>query len=125
MAGRKPIKRDEKMASLIKALTKYGVPERHIPAILTEQGYKIGFDTMIKLYRDELDAGHNYGDAKILETAFKKAMEGNVTMLIFLLKTRLGYRETTSLEMTSPDGSMTPTVINPVSFDQWKKTQGE
>lgn len=106
--GRPRIQRDEKIATLIKALTRYGIPEREIPSILRDQGYRIGFDVMVKLYRDEIDAGHQIGNAKILETAYKQAVGGNTSMLIFLMKTRLGYRETNRVEMTSPDGSMSP-----------------
>lgn len=107
--GRSRKKHDAKAAGTVRALAQYGVPQSHICAVLRENGLAdIGVNTLEREYREELDEGKARGDSKLLETAFKIASEGNVTMLCFLLKTRLGMRETKRLEMTSPDGTMSP-----------------
>lgn len=108
-AGRPRKEKNPKAAALVKALSQYGVPEPKICAVYEESGFgSISVPTLRREYRQELENGRAYGDSKLVETAFKIAADGNVTMLIFLLKTRLGYRETNQVEMTSPDGSMSP-----------------
>lgn len=108
-AGRPRKVKDPRASSIVKALAQYGVPQDRICTVLAESGFeKISYATLEREYADELATGKAMGESKLMETAFKLASDGNVTMLIFLLKTRLGLRETNRVEMTSPDGSMTP-----------------
>lgn len=111
MAGGRPRKRyDPRASAMVQALAQYGVPYDQIRAVLASSGFEpIGETKFAELYREELDKGKALGDSKLMETAFKVAVEGkNVAMLCFLLKTRMGMRETNRLEMTSPDGSLSP-----------------
>jgi hypothetical protein len=98
---------------MVQVMAQYGVPQEQIRAALVTAGFEpMGETKFAELYREELDAGKAIGDSKLLETAFKVAVEGkNVAMLCFLLKTRLGMRETNRVEMTSPDGSMSPNIV--------------
>lgn len=87
--GRPKKQWNEKTAGAIEALAAYGVPidkmAKHV---------HVGENTIPKLYKNEIEAGKAKGDIKILQTAFDLAVNGkNVAMLIFLLKTRLGFRE--------------------------------
>lgn len=90
---------DEKRA-LVRALAKYGVRQHDIAV-------QIGINkiTLAKYYRDELDAGMAEAAEGLAKTAYQMAMDGDVRMMIFLLKTRLGYRETTHIECSGPDGA--------------------
>ena len=53
----------------------------------------------------ELDAaykrGREEGSNRLLNTAYKQAMDGNTAVLIFLLKTRLGMSERPVIDMSS------------------------
>ena len=64
--------------------------------------------TLRKYYRKELD----HATAKVIsQTAsllFDQCKAGNVSAMMFLLKTRGGWRETNQIDHTSSDGSMTP-----------------
>tara|TARA_Y100001972_G_scaffold52879_1_gene64741 strand:+ start:757 stop:1053 length:297 start_codon:yes stop_codon:yes gene_type:complete len=48
----------------------------------------------------------------------QKATEGDTASQIFYLKTQCGWKETQSLEHSSPDGSMTPTKIERIIVDK-------
>lgn len=50
-------------------------------------------DTLKKHYAKELDAMREKG-AALAKTAYQIAMQGNVPMIMFILKTRYGWRET-------------------------------
>jgi hypothetical protein len=70
----------------------------------------LGIDekTLRKHYRDELDLSLAQANATIGGNLFNKAKGGDTACMIFWMKTQAGWRETTHLEHTSPDGSMTP-----------------
>lgn len=89
---------DEKRA-IVRALAKYGVRQHDIAVQI---GVTKG--TLVKYYSEDLDAGMAEAAEGLAKTAYQMAMDGDVRMMIFLLKTRLGYRETTRIECSGPDG---------------------
>ena len=89
---------DEKRA-IVRALAKYGVRQHDIAVQI---GVTTG--TLVKYYRDDLDAGMAEAGEGLSKPACRMAMDGEVRMMIFLMKTRLGYRETTRIECSGPDG---------------------
>lgn len=54
---------------------------------------KIGVDTLTKYYREELDEASSKGVANVASTLYAKAMAGDVTSMIFYLKTRGRWSE--------------------------------
>lgn len=86
--------------TIVRALAKYGVRQREIAVQI---GVSTG--TLIKYYSAELDAGMAEAAEGLAKTAYQMAMDGDVRMMIFLLKTRLGYKETTRVECSGPDGA--------------------
>lgn len=90
---------DEKRA-IVRALAKYGVRQYDIAVQI---GVTKG--TLVKYYSAELDAGMAEAAEGLAKTAYQMAMDGDVRMMIFLLKTRLGYKETTRVECSGPDGA--------------------
>jgi len=54
----------------------------------------------------------------IAGSLIQKARSGELGAQIFYLKTQCGWKETQSLEHSSPDGSMTPTKIERVIIDK-------
>ena len=89
---------DEKRA-IVRALAKYGVRQHDIAVQIG-----VAKGTLIKYYSEDLDAGMAEAAEGLAKTAYQMAMDGDVRMMIFLLKTRLGYRETTRIECSGPDG---------------------
>ena len=66
----------------------------------------ISADTLTKYYNDELAKGRIEANASVAETLFKQAKEGNTTAMIFWLKSRAKWKETSQHEISgNPDGS--------------------
>lgn len=107
--GSKSVKYDEQKANVVRALSQYGVPQEDIAA-------QIGccVETLVKLYAREMAEGRAVANAKIGKRLFEKAMDGDTASLIFWAKTRMGWRETQKIDVTSSDGTMSPA---PVAVD--------
>ena len=66
----------------------------------------ITHDTLVKYYKEELDNGRIEANASVAETLFKQAKEGNTTAMIFWLKSRARWKESTQHEISgNPDGT--------------------
>jgi len=77
-----------------------GIPQDDIAAALG-----IAPDTLRKHYRDELDHGMTNANARVVRTAFEQATSGDSpAMTMFWLKTRMGWKETQTVEHTGEDG---------------------
>ena len=85
--GDGPVSFDPDHAKTVQAWSQYGVPQEDIAA-------NIGccVETMQKLYSDELAKGRALANAKIGKRLFEKAMEGDVSALIFWAKCRMRWR---------------------------------
>lgn len=77
--------------------------------------------TLRKHYRAELDHSTAEANAIIGGELFNKARGGDTAAQIFWLKTRAGFSEKKELDLTSSDGSMTPTLIEIVAPDYQSK----
>jgi len=72
----------------------------------------ISASTLKKYYKAELAIGKAEVVTAVAAALYKKAMSGNVTAQIFMLKTRGGWRETERLEHTGADGkSLIPELV--------------
>lgn len=65
----------------------------------------LNVDTMRKHFADELARGRSLAAMRLKKKAAEMALDGNVTMMIFLLKTQHGYSETVKVENTGKDGA--------------------
>lgn len=104
------------------ALYSYGIPQEEIAKF-------IGVDakTLRKYYRTELDTAHVKAHAAVGRFLYQNATGATlgkgathsdcVRAAMFWAKTRMGWRETNGVEVTNPDGSLTPTVIKLVAPD--------
>ena len=93
-----PLKRDEVIAKDVLKMAQLGIPYEKIC-------HKIGLGsvhTLKKLYSEELEQGRIDAEIALSNTAFRVATDPknpNPTMIMFLLKTRFGYRETEHKEV--------------------------
>jgi hypothetical protein len=61
---------------------------------------------LVKYYKEELDKGRIEANASVAETLFKQAKEGNTTAMIFWLKSRAKWKESTQHEISgNADGT--------------------
>ena len=85
---RKPKKPGDQALREIEVLASIGLTQQQIADIKD-----MCVDTLRKYARLQLIRGKSKGIAKLAETAYKRALDGNTALLIFLLKTQAGWRE--------------------------------
>jgi len=71
---------------------------------------RIDEKTLRKYYRDELDLSKAKANATIGGALFNKAKGGDVSAMIFWMKTQAGFKESTSIEHTGPNGGPIQTI---------------
>jgi hypothetical protein len=64
---------------------------------------KLGSDTLLKYYADELVLGDAKATAKVAQSLFNKAVGGDVASMIFWMKARAKWSERQVL--ANPDGA--------------------
>lgn len=100
MATKPPHQPTDQTRKTVRAMAGYGVPHEGIAAV-------IGIDakTLRKWYRHELDTATVEANAKIAESLFKQAIDGNTSAAIFWLKARAGWREKQEIDVRVDDVS--------------------
>ena len=92
---------DETTRNKVFMLSTVGTRHEDIATVLN-----ISADTLTKYYNDELAKGRIEANASVAETLFKQAKEGNTTAMIFWLKSKAKWKETSQHEISgNPDGS--------------------
>jgi hypothetical protein len=91
-----------------------GVPQESICNLIRgRNGKPIDAKTLRKYFHEELATAAMKANVKVANALFRTATDPKggmkaVTAQIFWLKTRARWRETNQIDLTSPDGSMTP-----------------
>lgn len=100
-AGRPPHLPNADTRNRVYMLSTVGTRHEDIASVLG-----ITHDTLVKYYKEELDKGRIEANASVAETLFKQAKEGNTTAMIFWLKSRARWKESTQHEISgNPDGT--------------------
>ena len=100
-AGRPPHLPNADTRNKVYMLSTVGTRHEDIASVLG-----ITHDTLVKYYKEELDNGRIEANASVAETLFKQAKEGNTTAMIFWLKSRARWKESTQHEISgNPDGT--------------------
>lgn len=90
---------DDKSRRFVEMMTACGIPQKEICSVLS-----ISLDTLQKHYREQLDTGVPKANAQVAQTLYKRALAGDVSCMIFWLKTRAGWRDVSRTEISGPDG---------------------
>jgi hypothetical protein len=99
--GRPPHLPNADTRNRVYMLSTVGTRHEDIASVLS-----ISHDTLVKYYKEELDKGRIEANASVAETLFKQAKEGNTTAMIFWLKSRAKWKETSQHEISgNPDGT--------------------
>ena len=99
--GRPPHLPNADTRNRVYILSTVGTRHEDIASVLS-----ISHDTLVKYYKEELDKGRIEANASVAETLFKQAKEGNTTAMIFWLKSRAKWKESTQHEISgNPDGT--------------------
>lgn len=114
----KPHEPTDELRAKVESLASFGIPQDQIAAHIG-----ISKQTLRLYYREELDGAALRANANVAQFLFHNASgmalsDGSgtkpsdcVRAAMFWCKTRMGWRETTNLDHTSSDGSMSPTHI--------------
>lgn len=97
--------------AMVTKLAGYGLTQEEIcQLIINDQtGEPLHRDTFRKHFLQEFNSGKTVAKMKVAKSAFQQAISGSVpAMTMFWLKTQCRWKETSEVEHTSPDGSMTP-----------------
>lgn len=92
-----------------------GTPQRTIADCLG-----IHVQTLREHYRKELDLSIADANADMVGQLYQQGMAGNTAAILFWLKTRAGFKETSVVDNKSSDGTMTPKGILPANLDMSK-----
>lgn len=85
---------NEKTRGQVQALSGFGIKAEDIASYIG-----IAKQTLYKHYREELMTGVVGANARVAETLYNKAINGDTTACIFWLKTRAKWREVQKMEM--------------------------
>jgi hypothetical protein len=90
-----PFEPTKQQRDLVETLVGYGVPYTEICRLMLNprSGKPIDTKTLMKAFRGELDVGATKANAKVAESLFKQATNGNVTAQIWWTKCRMGWKE--------------------------------
>jgi len=84
----------------VEALSGYGMPRERICDVIG-----VSWPTLLKYYDRELALGDAKALSQIAKAAFERGViDKDTSMLIFLCKTRLGWRDVQRVENTGPNG---------------------
>jgi hypothetical protein len=86
----------------VEAMVGCGIPQADIAIV-----FDLDEKTLRKHYRNELDKGSIKANAHVASSLYKKALgpgKEGVTAAIFWLKTRAGWKDTSKLELSGPQG---------------------
>lgn len=86
----------------------YGVPFEQIAALVRNG---IHVDTLREKFSIELTSGKAKANAQVGKGIFQKAMGGDTTAMIWWSKTQMRWSETTNINHSSPDGTMSPPTV--------------
>ena len=114
--GDGPVIFNAEHAKTVRALSQYGVPQEDIAATI---GCCV--ETMLKLYGQEHKEGRAVANAKIGKRLFEKAMEGDVSALIFWAKARMRWR---TEDKGTPADDVAPPVAIKVNVVNGRKSRG-
>lgn len=89
----------EENRKTVRALVAYGVAQDDICTVLD-----ISKPTLHKYFRRELDVSMIEANAKVGQSLFNMATNGNVAAAIFWAKVRMGWTETNRTELVGADG---------------------
>lgn len=106
--GRKPKTLNDEQRAQVEALAAYLTQEQ------IADYFGIGRTTWFSILERDPDISERYKRGKaraigaVAQNLIKKARDGDNACMMFYLKTQAGWRETSHIDHTSSDGTMTP-----------------
>jgi len=102
----------DEQRQLVMRMSAAGIRQELIARCVVKGG--IDDKTLRRHFREELDTTMPIRNAEVAGWLFENCRAGNVAAQIFWMKSRGGWKETASIEMSGPDGQPIPTSIEVV-----------
>ena len=102
---------------LARSLSGIGVPQEDICVILG-----VSKPTLHKHYRDDLDKGLAEANAKVAESLYRQAINGDIRAAIFWAKARMGWRETVHVQSDVTISNVVEMPAPAKTTDEWQST---
>lgn len=118
-AGRKPFEPTAREREQVEAMAGYGVPHEQIASLVGDGIHK---ETLYKYFRRELDQGKAKANAKIGQTLFQQAVNGNTAAAIWWSKSQMGWRETQQIDHTTNGESINAMSPAQAAIERFKKS---
>ena len=96
----KPTPEDRKQVEILSGL---GIPQDQICRLI---GGGISEKTLRKWYAQELADGVPKANSQVSKSLFQKAVAGDTTAQIWWTKTRMGWKDTSRVEVAGADGGV-------------------
>jgi len=97
--GRPKFEPTDDQRNIVKALAACGHAANDVAIY-----FSLDVKTVRRAFRAELAEGRTFFGARLAVGIAQKALGGNLTAIIFMLKTQFGWRETNRTELTGKDG---------------------
>jgi hypothetical protein len=109
-AGRPAFQPTDEQRRQVEAMIGFGIPEAEIARLVVnpQTNRPVDEKTLRLHFRSEIDTGQVKANAAVAQSLFRQAVGGNVTAAIFWLKTRMGWKETSAVEMSG--GAVAPSI---------------
>lgn len=82
----------------VEAMAAFGIAETQIA-----RAHGLSRTALQEQYREELATGKAKADARVVESLYRHAVNGNVSAMIWWTKARLGWRESTQIHLSVED----------------------
>lgn len=127
--GRRPFVPSAEQRRLVAQYAAMGATQDQIRQLILkpDDGKPVSLGLLEREFREELDTATIKANATVAGALYKKALAGNVTAMIFWLKTRAGWRETNRVELTGANGGPVQSMpgpdlskLTPEELEQWE-----
>ena len=94
--GRPPYKPNDRDRQTVSVMVAAGIQQENIARCIGENG--VDLKTLKKYYKEELETSADKANAKVAQSLFQQATNGNTSAAIWWSKSRKGWKETVKNE---------------------------
>lgn len=123
-AGRKPKQPTSEQRAAVEFLAAIGISTDEMPRLLAEFGLAdMSPPTLRKHFANEIEQGRTVASVKVARKLFETAMDGNVTAMIFWLKSQAGWKDSKHVQVSGINGGPVQSVnMTPDEFREIAKS---
>ena len=114
--GQKPHVPTPEAREKVRILKMAGLTDEHVARILG-----ISADTLVRHYRADVEDGRNELLREVTGTLYRKALAGDVTACIFILKTRAGWSERVEVSAEMETNVRHGVIVIPAPFSTYEE----